>query len=141
MNTAGGEFTVSASVKDDDVVADSPLSNVFVGGVRDVVQDAKDFHRRATEWLNSYQSLAVGKNTTPNQTSQENKPMNKTQNQNPNYTQSDIDYLQSIINGTLDLETVDMDKMIEIGEKDENDPMYEQALQIISDYLDEVTSQ
>lgn len=59
---------------------------------------------------------------------------------NPNYTQSDIDYLQSIINGTLDLETVDMDKMIEIGEKDEHDPMYEQALQVVSDYLDKLTS-
>lgn len=57
-----------------------------------------------------------------------------------NYTQSDIDYLQSIINGTLDLETVDMDKMIEIGEKDEHDPMYEQALQVISEYLDKLTS-
>lgn len=60
--------------------------------------------------------------------------------QNPNYTQSDIDYLQSIINGTLDLDTVDMDKMIEIGEKDEHDPMYEQALQVVSDYLDKMTA-
>lgn len=70
-------------------------------------------------------------------TEQEQNTMNNPQN--PNYTQSDIDYLQSIINGTLDLETVDMDKMIEIGEKDEHDPMYEQALQIISDYLDEMS--
>lgn len=64
---------------------------------------------------------------------QENKPMN------PKYTQDDIAYMQSIIDGTLDLETVDMDKMIEIGEKDEHDPMYEQALQIVSDYLDEMS--
>lgn len=70
------------------------------------------------------------------QNEQEN-TMNKPQNQS--YTQSDIDYLQSIINKTIDLETVDMDKMIEIGEKDESDPMYEQALQIVSDYLDEMS--
>lgn len=141
-NDKFGEFVVSADVKDDDIVANQPLTNVFIGGVRDVVQDAKDFHRRALDWLDGYQSKAVGKNAPePNQNAeptQEDKPMNEPQN--PNYTQSDIDYLQSIINGTLDLETVDMDRMIEIGEKDEHDPMYEQALQIVSDYLDKLTS-
>lgn len=129
-NDKFGEFTVSADVKDDDIVANQPLTNVFIGGVRNVVQDAKDFHRRALDWLDSYKSKPV---------SNENKPNDEQDMNNPNYTQSDIDYLQSIINGTLDLEAVDMDKMIEIGEKDEHDPMYEQALQIVSDYLDEIS--
>ncbi len=58
---------------------------------------------------------------------------------NSKYSQSDIDYLNSVINKTINLETVDMDKIIEIGEKDENDPLFEQALQVINDYTDEMT--
>lgn len=55
------------------------------------------------------------------------------------YSQADIDYLQSIIHKTIDLETVDMDKIIEIGEKNETDPLFEQALDVISAYEDEMT--
>ena len=97
-------------------------------------------------WYYEQKQLAQNsaQKTNPNETQesqpvQENEPMNKPEN--PNYTQDDLDYLNSIVNGTTDLATVDMDKMIEIGEKDDTDPLYTQALQIISDYLDEVTSQ
>lgn len=58
---------------------------------------------------------------------------------NLKYTQDDIDYLQSIIDKAIDLETVDYDRLIEIGEKDEHDPMYEQVLQVMSEYEDEMT--
>lgn len=59
---------------------------------------------------------------------------------NPNYTQDDIDYLNSIINGDIDPLDVDMDKIIAIGEKDETDPLFEQALQIINDAEDKATA-
>ena len=59
---------------------------------------------------------------------------------NPNYTQNDIDYLNSIINGDIDPLDVDMDKIIAIGEKDETDPLFEQALQIINDAEDKATA-
>lgn len=55
------------------------------------------------------------------------------------YSSEDIAYLQSIIKRTIDLELVDMDKIIAIGEKNDTDPLFEQALQVISDYEDELT--
>jgi hypothetical protein len=47
------------------------------------------------------------------------------------YSQEDIDYLQSIISGTTSADDVDMDKVIEIGEKDENDPLFNEALEVV----------
>jgi|26BtaG_2_1085354.scaffolds.fasta_scaffold03570_1 hypothetical protein len=47
------------------------------------------------------------------------------------YNQEDIDYLQSIISGTTSADDVDMDKVIEIGEKDENNPLFNEALEVV----------
>lgn len=58
----------------------------------------------------------------------------------PNYSQDDIDYLNSIINGDIDPLDVDMDRIIAIGEKDEADALFEQALQIVNDAEDKATS-
>lgn len=58
----------------------------------------------------------------------------------PNYSQDDIDYLNSIINGDIDPLDVDMDRIIAIGEKDEADTLFEQALQIVNDAEDKATS-
>lgn len=74
-----------------------------------------------------------------NDETQENKPMNEPITQNQSYTQADIDYLQAIIDGTLDLETVDFDRLIAIGEKDDTDPLFEQANDVISEALDKAT--
>lgn len=58
----------------------------------------------------------------------------------PAYSQDDIDYLNRIIAGDIDPLDADMDKIIEIGEKNETDPLFEQALQIISDAEDKATA-
>lgn len=58
----------------------------------------------------------------------------------PNYSQDDIDYLNRIIAGDIDPLDADMDKIIEIGEKNETEPLFEQALQIISDAEDKATA-
>lgn len=67
---------------------------------------------------------------------QENK-MNKSMN--PNYTQDDIDYLNSIVNGSTNPLEVDFDRLIAIGEKDDTDPLFEQANDVISQALDQAT--
>lgn len=59
---------------------------------------------------------------------------------NAAYSQEDIDFLNAIIAGDFDPDNIDMDKMIEIGEKDENDPLYEQAINIVLEALDEASS-
>ncbi|WP_395143207.1 hypothetical protein ACF3NV_05855 [Moraxella atlantae] len=70
--------------------------------------------------------------------------VNKNDNVNagahPAYSQDDIDYLNLIIAGDIDPLDADMDKIIEIGEKNETDPLFEQALQIISDAEDKATA-
>lgn len=58
----------------------------------------------------------------------------------PNYTQEDIDYLNAIINDDIDPLTVDFDKLEAIGEKDETEPLFEQANDIISQALDKASS-
>lgn len=70
-----------------------------------------------------------------------NKPQETAMTQvHPSYSQDDIDYLNSIINGDIDPLDVDMDRIIAIGEKDETDPLFEQALQIINDAEDKATA-
>lgn len=134
-NDKFGEFTVSADVKDDDIVANQPLTNVFIGGVRNVVQDAKDFHRRALEWLDSYKSKPV---------SNENKSNNEQDMNNPSYTQSDIDYLQSIIDGKVTYKTLDKDRFGKIFDKDAKSDLIKQASMALEnnryEYLDKVKS-
>lgn len=58
---------------------------------------------------------------------------------NPNYTQDDIDYLNSIVNGSTNPLEVDFDRLIAIGEKDDTDPLFEQANDVISQALDQAT--
>lgn len=125
-------------------IDDDGYITVLIGASGDKGFRAVKYHQNSSIASYIEQSLTesgmmAGENTTPEQPMQENQPMNEPTTQNPNYTQADIDYLQSIIDKAIDLETVDMDKMIEIGEKDENDPLYAQALQIVSDYLDEMS--
>ena len=89
-------------------------------------------------------------NTTPTQAAPQTPPepedgdVSKDDNVNagahPNYSQDDIDYLNSIINGDIDPLDVDMDRIIAIGEKDEADSLFEQALQIVNDAEDKATS-
>ena len=61
-------------------------------------------------------------------------------NDHPDYTQDDIDYLNSIINGDIDPLNVDFDKLEAIGEKNETDPLLAQALAIVSEALDKASS-
>ena len=56
------------------------------------------------------------------------------------YSQDDIDYLNSIINGDIDPLNVDFDKLEAIGEKNETDPLLAQALAIVSEALDKASS-
>lgn len=58
---------------------------------------------------------------------------------NPNYTQDDIDYLNSIVNGSTNPLEVDFERLIAIGEKDDTDPLFEQANDVISQALDQAT--
>ena len=94
--------------------------------------------------------MADETNTTPTQAATQTPPateggdVSKDDNVNadahPNYSQDDIDYLNSIINGDIDPLDVDMDRIIAIGEKDEADTLFEQALQIVNDAEDKATS-
>ncbi len=61
-------------------------------------------------------------------------------NDHPDYTQDDIDYLNSIINGDIDPLSVDFDKLEAIGDKNETDPLLAQALAIVSEALDKASS-
>ena len=61
-------------------------------------------------------------------------------NDHPDYTQDDIDYLNAIINGDIDPLNVDFDKLEAIGEKNETDPLLAQALAIVSEALDKASS-
>ncbi|WP_410472090.1 hypothetical protein ACGTJS_10935 [Faucicola mancuniensis] len=63
-----------------------------------------------------------------------------TPNQTEPTTNPDTDYLNSIINGEIDPLDADMDKIIEIGERlGEEHPLFEQALQMISNAEDVAT--
>lgn len=57
---------------------------------------------------------------------------NKEPMSHPDYTQEDIEFLNGIIAGVIPALEADMDKVIAIGEKNDSDPLFEQALQIIS---------
>lgn len=62
-------------------------------------------------------------------------------NQHSDYSQDDIDYLNAIINGEIDpVDGVDFDKLEAIGEKNETDPLFEQANEVISQALDKASS-
>ena len=57
-----------------------------------------------------------------------------------NEHQADIDYLNSIINGQQDPLDADMDRIIAIGKRDEEDPLFLQALDVTSKAEDEATA-
>ncbi|MDO4440578.1 MAG: hypothetical protein Q4B81_00160 [Moraxella sp.] len=61
------------------------------------------------------------------------------QKPHPHYNQDDLEYLNDIITGKIDPLAVDFDRLIAIGEKDESDPLFEQANNVISAALDEAT--
>ena len=52
----------------------------------------------------------------------------------------DHEYLTQIINGDINPLDANMDKIIEIGEKDETDPLFVQALEVVEKALDEATA-
>ena len=56
-------------------------------------------------------------------------------------TNPDAEYLQAIIDGGVNPLDADMDRIIAIGERDENDPLFLQALGVIEKALDEATAQ
>lgn len=92
--------------------------------------DLEEALKKGSDWLEE---------ATPSQ-EQVKEDSNVAENAHPNYTQDDIDYLNSIINGDIDPLDADMDKIIAIGEKDEIDPLFEQALAIINDAEDKATA-
>jgi hypothetical protein len=52
----------------------------------------------------------------------------------------DTDYLNQVIDGTISVDDVDMDKIIAIGEKDETNQLFIDALAVIEKALDEATA-
>ena len=59
---------------------------------------------------------------------------------NVNDENVDATYLQSVIDGTISVDDVDMDKIIAIGEKDEANQLFIDALAVIEKALDEATA-
>lgn len=56
------------------------------------------------------------------------------------YSQDDINYLKSIIDGSLSTEDIDLDKLTVIGEKDEHNPLFTQALDVVLSAVDKESS-
>lgn len=56
------------------------------------------------------------------------------------YSQDDINYLNSIIDGSLSTEDIDLDKLTVIGEKDEHNPLFGQALDVVLSAVDKESS-
>lgn len=56
------------------------------------------------------------------------------------YSQDDTDYLNSIIDGSLSTDDIDLDRLTAIGEKDEHNPLFTQALDVVLSAVDKESS-
>ena len=56
------------------------------------------------------------------------------------YSQDDTDYLNSIIDGSLSTDDIDLDRLTVIGEKDEHNPLFTQALDVVLSAVDKESS-
>ncbi len=56
------------------------------------------------------------------------------------YSQDDTDYLNSIIDGSLSTDDIDLDRLTVIGEKDEHNPLFTQALDVVLRAVDKESS-
>lgn len=70
-------------------------------------------------------------------TNNEGTPMSETSTA---YSQDDIDYLNSIIDGSLSTDDIDLDRLTVIGEKDEHNPLFTQALDVVLSAVDKESS-
>jgi len=56
------------------------------------------------------------------------------------YSQDDTDYLNSIIDGSLSTDDIDLDRLTVIGEKDEHNSLFGQALDVVLSAVDKESS-
>lgn len=81
----------------------------------------------------------IEKDKSVEKTQQKDETVNQTVQNTSELTQDDIDYLNDVISGSITPDDVDMDRMISIAEKDEENTLFLDALDIVEKFIDELS--
>jgi len=102
--------------------------------------DLPEYIEKANNWLNQDVGSLNEQNVATVNAPEDIEQGHAMQQTETAYSQDDTDYLNSIIDGSLSTDDIDLDRLTVIGEKDEHNPLFTQALDVVLSAVDKESS-